>query len=143
MSKTNAALIALFVAWGAISFSASENPAATRAIAAPAKPVGCQPSDIAVKSVKAGFVDTCRQSSCPRLQGVAVITNRCPTPARIEMQLTALDSSGSPVATRSGWPASIDAIPPGDYTFSLDLWLDYDPQAKSFDLSVATVREPR
>ncbi len=139
MSKTNQVLIALFVAWGLIAVSTSKP---TDRTVVPSASTGCQPSDITVKSVKAGFVDSCRRTPCPALKGVAVITNRCPTPARIEMQFTAFDNAGNPVATNKLWPASVNTIPPGDYTFSLDSWLEFDPLAKSFDLSVASVREP-
>jgi hypothetical protein len=103
----------------------------------------CTLSDITIKSMKARFVDECRRSPCIYMKGVAVLTNRCSEPAGVQLKMTAYDRTGAPVATRELWPANTRNIPPGDYTFSLDQWLDYDPEMKTFDLVPIEVRQWR
>lgn len=100
----------------------------------------CGPSTVAIKSIRARWVDTCRTRSCAYLQGAAVLTNNCPVPIGIEVTLTGLDKSGIPVASRTGWPASVSNIAPGDYTFSVDTWLEYDPAIEQFELTVASTK---
>lgn len=104
---------------------------------------GCKVSDITIKSMKAKFVDECKLSPCIYMKGVAVLTNNCAEPVGVQIKITGYDGSGSPVATRDLWPASVRNIPPGDYTFSLDQWLDYDPEIKKFDLQPIEVKQWR
>lgn len=104
---------------------------------------GCSLSDINIKSMKARFVDECRTRSCPHMKGVAVLTNRCAEAVGVQIKITAYDKTGAPLATRDLWPASINNIPPGDYTFSLDHWLDYDPDMKTFKLNVIAIKQWR
>ena len=101
---------------------------------------GCTVSYISIKSIKAKFIDTCKRSPCPSMKGVAVLTNHCSEPVGVEIKITAYDKSGNPVAARDLWPASTNNIPPGNYTFSLDQWLDYDPEIKTFELTPITIR---
>lgn len=101
---------------------------------------GCNLTDISIKSFKAKFVDECRRSPCIYMKGVAVLTNRCAEPVGVQIKITAYDKIGAPVATRELWPASVRNIPPGDYTFSIDQWLDYDPEIKQFDLVPISVK---
>lgn len=103
-------------------------------------PTQCGPSAVAIKSIRARWVDTCRTQSCAHLQGAAVLTNNCQVPIGIEITLTGLDKSGVPVASRTGWPASVNNISPGDYTFSIDTWLEYDPAIKRFEVTVASTK---
>lgn len=103
----------------------------------------CSISDIDIKSLKAQFVNECQLSPCIYMKGVAVLTNRCRGPVGVQVKITGYDKSGSPVATRELWPASIRNIPPGDYPFSLDHYLDYDPSIKKFDLTVVEVKQWR
>jgi hypothetical protein len=77
------------------------------------------------------------------MKGVAVLTNRCREPVGVQVKITGYDKSGSPVATSELWPASIRNIPTGDYPFSLDQYLDYDPSIKKFDLKVIEVKQWR
>lgn len=106
----------------------------------PAAPAaGCTTSDISIKSMKARFVDECRASSCPYMKGVAVLTNGCQEPIGVQLKITAYDKAGAPAATKDMWPASVKNIPPGDYTFSLDTWLDYDPEIKTFEITPVAV----
>jgi hypothetical protein len=100
----------------------------------------CSLSDISIKSMKAKFVDECRSSSCFYMKGVAVLTNRCSEPVGVQVKITAYDKARAPVATRDLWPDSTNNILPGDYTFSLDHWLDYDPEIKTFDLVPIAVK---
>ena len=101
---------------------------------------GCAPSDISIKSMKAKFVDECRTTSCPYMKGVAVLTNGCSEPIGVQLKITAYDKAGAPVAARELWPASVKNIPPGDYTFSLDTWLDYDPEINTFEIAPVAVK---
>jgi hypothetical protein len=101
----------------------------------------CALSDITIKSMKVKFVDACRRTPCISMKGVAVLTNRCAEPVGVQLKVTGYDKTGAPVATRDLWPASVSNIPPGDYTFSLDTWLDYDPEMKKFDLVPIQVRQ--
>jgi hypothetical protein len=115
---------------------------------APTKPMqnstlGCSPSDIEIKSLVVKFVDACRTSSCLYMKGAAVMNNRCSVPVGVQIKITAYDNSGSPIATRDLWPADTDNIPPGDYTFSLDSWLDYEPGMASVEVSPISVKQWR
>lgn len=101
----------------------------------------CDVSKIAIKSVEAGFVDECRASSCPYLRGVAVLNNGCQTPVGVQVKITVYNESGAPMATDELWPASTRNIPPGDYTFSIDQWIDYQPGMARFELQPVDVRE--
>lgn len=101
---------------------------------------GCNVADIGIKSFKAKFVNECRRSPCFYMKGVAVLTNRCAEPVGVQIKITAYDKGGAPVATRDLWPASVKNISPGDYTFSIDQWLDYDPEIKRFDLVPINVK---
>ena len=103
----------------------------------------CSVADISIKSVRARFVDKCSTSPCIYLQGVAVLTNRCAEPVGVEVKITALDKSRAPMATRDLWPASTRNIPLGDYTFSIDLWLDYEPGMETIQLEPIGVRRWR
>ena len=77
------------------------------------------------------------------MKGVAVLTNNCAEAVGVQIKITGYDGSGLPVATRNLWPASVRNIPPGDYTFSLDQWLDYDPEIKKFELKPIEVNQWR
>lgn len=101
----------------------------------------CALSDITIKSLQPQFVDECRGSPCIYLKGVGVLTNRCAEPTGVQLKITAYDKSGAPVATRELWPASTRNIPPGDYTFSIDQWLDYQPSMESVDVEPVRVKQ--
>jgi hypothetical protein len=90
--------------------------------------------------MKAKFVDECRTTSCPFMKGVAVLTNGCSGPIGVQLKITAYDKAGAPVAARELWPASVNNIPPGDYTFSLDTWLGYDPEINTFEIAPVAVK---
>lgn len=107
--------------------------------AAPATPK-CAPRNVTIKSMKAGFVDPCRRRACPSMKGVAVLTNGCPEAIGVQVKIVGLDAKGSPVSARDLWPASTQNIPPGDYTFSLDHYLDFDPQIRSFTIEPIRVQ---
>lgn len=103
----------------------------------------CKVSDIEIKTFRAGFVNNCTRTPCYSLKGVAVITNKCDKPTGVQLQMTGYDKDNVPVTTRSSWPASIRNIEPGEYTFSLDTWLDYDASIVSFTLVPVRVRQWR
>ena len=97
----------------------------------------CSTTDIVIKSQKAGFKKVGRRMF---MDGVAVLVNKCSEPVGVEVKMIAYNNTGNPVATHKTWPASVSNIPPGEYTFSLLGFLDYSPDAKSFKLSVASVK---
>lgn len=109
--------------------------------ALPSVVMSCNVTDIRVKTVKAGFVNKCRVSPCMMFRGIAVITNNCKMPVGVEVKLTAYSKDNQPVATFSGWPASTRNIPIGDYEFSLDTWLEYNPAISQYKLSIVDVRQ--
>lgn len=102
--------------------------------------MACSVSDIEIKSMRARFVDPCRTRSCASMQGVAVLRNKCAQAVGVEVKISGYDAKGQVLATRELWPASVRNIPPGEYEFSLDTWLDYDPAMKRFALSVVSVK---
>jgi hypothetical protein len=122
--------------------TAPSNYGAYEAVPTPASNAvaGCSLDDISIKSVKAKFVDECRASSCYYMKGVGVLTNGCSEPIGVQVKITAYDKDGAPLATRELWPASVKNIPPGDYTFSMDTWLDYDPAIAKFGVSPIDIR---
>lgn len=101
----------------------------------------CDISKIEIKSMKVKKADPCRTKSCPHLTGVAVLINKCDTPIGVQLNMTAYDKHGAPVATREMWPASIRNIPQGEFTFSLEQWLDYEPDMHSFTLAPVSVKK--
>ncbi|MFJ5472773.1 hypothetical protein [Pectobacterium carotovorum] len=73
------------------------------------------------------------------MRGAATIFNRCPNPVKVKMKLSSYDKSGSVVSVSDFWPASIDKIPNGEYSFSLDHHLKFDERISSFKLSVISI----
>lgn len=102
---------------------------------------GCSVADIEIKSVRAKWANECRTSPCMYMRGIAVLKNNCREAVGVEVKVTGLDSAGEPVQTTEGWPASVRNIPPGEFEFSLDQWLQYDGDIKTF--SVRPVRVKR
>jgi hypothetical protein len=97
---------------------------------------GCTTDKIEIKDFKWDFRN--RHSTV----GVATLINHCQIPIGVQTKLTARDSSGNVVAVKDGsWPASVSNIPPGEYSFSIDTWLDYDPAIKTIEMSVSGVRQ--
>lgn len=107
---------------------------------ASAETSSCKTTDISIKTTRIKWVDECKRSPCTVLRGTAVLTNNCSLPVGVEVKITGFDKHGTPIATRDLWPASTNNIAPGDYVFSLDQWLDYDPAIKTFSLSAITVK---
>lgn len=104
---------------------------------------GCHSAQIAVKQFSPAWRNPCTTTSCAHMTGVATIHNACQNPIGVEVRMTAFDAAGAPVATKSRWPASVSNIPVGDYTFSLDHFIDYDPRIKSFDIRIESVHRWR
>lgn len=101
---------------------------------------GCIPAQIVIKHFSPNWRNPCTTRSCAHMSGVATISNTCSSPVGVEVRMTAFDAAGTPIATKSRWPASVSNIPLGDYTFSLDHFIDYDPRIKSFDMRVESLR---
>jgi hypothetical protein len=131
MIKTKAPVVGLLaiLAVGSLAYGSS-----TTTVLGQEKKPRCSVSDIKIKSMKARYEASC--SSCkPRLLGVAVLTNNCSSAIGVQLKLTGFDKAEEPVATTDFWPASIDDIPPGDYTFSLDSMLRYEPGIVTFSMT--------
>lgn len=103
------------------------------------KPI-CTTDEITIKSMRAKWVDSCRTRNCIYLKGVAVLSNNCPSATGVQVKIVGYDKQGNPVATRDLWPASINNIPPGDFTFTLDGFLDYDKSITNFKLEPIAVK---
>ncbi len=99
----------------------------------------CTLSDISIKSLDAQFVDICRTGDCYVLRGSAVLTNACPEATGVQVEITAYDRRDDAIATRDVWLANRGNIPTGDYKFSLDNWLDYEPGTVRFDMHAIRV----
>lgn len=75
------------------------------------------------------------------MKGAGVLSNHCSKAIGVELKMIALDKNDTPIASKDFWPASVQNIPPGDYTFTLDHHIDYDPRIKAFSLEPIRVRE--
>lgn len=101
----------------------------------------CTVDKIEIKEVTWKFVDPCRARSCASLAGAGTLINHCDIPVGVKIKLTGRGSDGSLVAVKEGWPASVSNIAPGEYSFPVDTWLDYDPAIKTIEMSVAEVKQ--
>lgn len=105
--------------------------------------LACAVSDIAIKSTKARFFNACTRSACFQMKGIAVLVNNCAEPIGVRVKITGYDKFGTPMATRELWPASIENIPPGEFTFSLDNYLDYEQGMTAFKIEPTSVKRWR
>ncbi|QLG94784.1 hypothetical protein HZF02_23830 [Pseudomonas yamanorum] len=101
----------------------------------------CSLSDIKLTSMKTKFVNKCSDSECIYLQGAAMLENKCAEPVGVQVQIVGYDKAGTAVATNEFWPASVRNIPPGNYSFSLDQHLKYDPSIENIALELIDVRK--
>jgi hypothetical protein len=141
-AKVVVILIGMLVAY-LLVFSANRNASGRAEVARStvAAAPSCDVSRIAVKDIDGGFVDECSaRNPCPSFKGTATITNTCPTPVGVQVKITAYDAAGAAIATRELWPASTRNIPPGDYPFTMDTWLDYDERVVRFGVEPIEVR---
>lgn len=116
----------LLFACAVLAISASTYAGATR----------CTVAHITIKSSKAHYAKVAGKLY---MKGIAVLTNKCADSVGVQVKMTSYAKDGSPVSTHESWPASISNIAPGDYTFTLDFFLDYDKEAKTFDVTVSRV----
>jgi hypothetical protein len=65
--------------------------------------------------------------------------NRCPQAIGVQVRITGLDKSGNAVAVQDLWPASTNNINPGAFTFSVDQYLDYNPEIARFVITPIAV----
>ncbi len=108
-------------------------------LAAPAiSSAACTVADIEIKSMNVRISET--RAGTRFLTGIAVLKNNCREAVGVQIKITAYAKDGSPLATRELWPASVRNIPPGNFEFSLDQWLDYQPAMHNFKLFVVDVR---
>lgn len=91
--------------------------------------------------MRADFVNECESRECMYLKGAALIANGCSEPVGVAFRIIAYGKNGERVASRDIWPASIRNIPPGDYAFSLDNLVDYDPLIVRFSLVPIEVKD--
>lgn len=127
------------VAWATGKRTEPVNPS-TATVAAVSTAPSCSVQNISVLIGKHGFVDECRRTSCPAFKGVATITNGCSEPIGVQLKATALDASGTPVATKDFWPESTRNLAPGDTVIDLDHSVDFDPSINRVQLAVIDVR---
>lgn len=100
----------------------------------------CAASDIEITSIKLRMEDECRTESCAVVKGVATLKNNCRESVGVQIKAIGMSKTETPLAARDFWPASVNNIPPGEYVFSLDQVLDYQPEMKRIDLSVKQVK---
>lgn len=100
----------------------------------------CKVADISIKSIKAKFVNVCKHKSCMFMKGVAVMNNGCSEAIGVQIKIIGHDKAGAPVSAKDTWPASVQNIPPGEYVFSLDTFLDYDAEIRSFSIQPIQVK---
>ncbi|MDP1924845.1 MAG: zinc-ribbon domain-containing protein [Thiobacillus sp.] len=101
----------------------------------------CTADKIEIKEVTWKFVDPCKTTSCASLVGAGTLINHCDIPIGVQIKLTGRGSDGSLVAVKDGWPASVSNIAPGEYSFPVDTWLDYDPAIETIEMSVSEVKQ--
>ncbi|WP_315707397.1 hypothetical protein [Brenneria uluponensis] len=97
----------------------------------------CDISKITVTSFNAGF----DRAESEYLRGAATIYNGCTRPVGIQMKISSYDRNRNIVSVQDFWPANIDNIPVGEYSFSLDMKLRYDKRIESFRLSPVSITE--
>jgi hypothetical protein len=100
----------------------------------------CELGDIDVEITKAVWHNRCSKKECIEFRGSALLTSRCDESAAVQIRLVGHDASGAPIAVREMWPYSISNVPPGEFPFSIDLWLKYQPDIRGFDIAVTQVR---
>ncbi len=100
----------------------------------------CAVSDIRIVSIDASFVDVCRRRVCFHFKGAGRLRNTCAFPIGVELKITALDRRGAPVAVKQFWPASVENIAPGEFSFSLDEVLSFDSRIDRFTVVPVTVQ---
>lgn len=105
------------------------------------KAASCSIADITIKSFQAGFQNVCAARQCMFMKGIAVLNNACATPVGVQVKITGYNKAGEPIQTRELWPASVRNIPPGNYTFSLDSYLEYDPKMKKFNIEPIDIKD--
>lgn len=101
----------------------------------------CKIADVSVRITKAQWVNPCTTRACFSLKGAAVLKHACPEPVGIQVRIVGMDKAGEPIAARELWPFSTREIPPGTHTFSLENWLDYDPDVATFELQAVHVTQ--
>lgn len=101
----------------------------------------CALFDISITSVKLKFVDACSDSPCIQSRGVAVLNNRCAAPVSVKVKITGYDKKGLPTSTYDFWVNGGNKIAPGNYPFSLDYKLSFDPDMKRYDLIAVDIQQ--
>lgn len=102
--------------------------------------VTCNLSDIEIKSISGSFIDECQSTSCPRFKGTATLINKCKMPVGIQVKIIAYNKAGIAIQTNEKWPASIRNIPPGEYPFSMDYWLQPDSDIDKYALQAIDLK---
>lgn len=100
----------------------------------------CSTGNISIKSMEARFIDPCQTRSCPAFRGAAVLNNACSEPVGVQVKIIGLDANGKTIAVSDFWPAGVSDVASGDYSFSLDTRLEFDPRMKRFRLEVIGVQ---
>ncbi|MFP9515674.1 hypothetical protein AB6D49_07270 [Pectobacterium brasiliense] len=101
------------------------------------KTPSCDVSKITVTSFNAGF----NRDESEYLRGAATIYNGCNHPVGVQMKISSYGRDRNIISVQDFWPANIDNIPVGEYSFSLDMKLRYDQRIESFRLTPVSITE--
>lgn len=101
----------------------------------------CVAGDFVVINFKPGSDNPCRVSPCPSVKLPAEIKNNCFRDAGAMVKITSRDSTGLPIETNEGWPASTRNIPAGGtYVFDFGPLFTYSKKIASFDIKIIDAR---
>lgn len=103
----------------------------------------CNISKIEIVKYKAHYERLCNGDDCIKMKGTLTLKNNCDEAVGVQLKIIGFDKNNSPVAAHELWPASVRNINPGEETFSMDFWLDYDPSIKSFSVEPIDIRKRR
>lgn len=105
------------------------------AVAPVAAHADCSAKDFSLQDVKVAVVSGARMSIKGKL------TNNCASAAAAQVKVAALDSSGSVLASRDGWPGGTTNISPGQTVdFDLGRLIHYQDGMANYQLTVDTVK---
>lgn len=103
----------------------------------------CELSDIDVQLTRWKWAEGCALSDCLVLKGVGVLKSRCQDGSTAIVRITGYDEAGMPVQTNETMPFMRE-LPAGQHPFSIDLWLDHNPDIEAIRLEVVDLyRFPR
>ncbi len=100
----------------------------------------CDLDDVDVEIEKSSWYNRCSKRNCAELKGTAMLTSRCEEPIAVRVRLVGLDATGATIVDLERSPYAISNVSAGKHPFSLDKWVKYDSDIKSFRIEVKQVR---